>query len=68
MTQKPASIIIDAIGPDRLEVMGFTPRLIRHVRATGRFAASWYRSIAAECAALDIECPLEAFNWKNGAE
>lgn len=67
MTEKPASIIIDAIGADRLESLGFNDRLIRHVRSTGRFAAGWYRAIAAECAALGVECPLEAFNWKDNA-
>lgn len=67
MTEKPAIIIIDALGIERLERLGFNDRLIRHVRSTGRFAAGWYRAIKAECETVGADCPLEAFNWKEAA-
>lgn len=65
--QKPAVAIIDALGIERLEALGFNERLIRHVRSTGRFAAGWYRPILAECKAIGADCPLDAFNWKDAA-
>ena len=67
MTEKPALPIIDAIGAPRLESLGFNERLIRHVRSTGKFAAGWYKTIRAECDAIGADCPLDAFNWKDGA-
>lgn len=67
MSDKPALPIIEAIGPARLEAIGFNERLIRHVRSSGTFAAGWYRAIRAECEAIGAECPLDAFNWKDAA-
>lgn len=67
MTDKPAISIIDALGAQRLEGLGFNDRLIRHVRSTGRFAAGWYRAVSAECEAVGVDCPLDAFNWKDAA-
>lgn len=65
MTDKPALIIINSLGTECLERLGFNERLLRHVRSTGKFASGWYRPILTACNAVGAECPLDAFNWKD---
>jgi hypothetical protein len=58
--------ITDKIGPDTLaRELGVTLHSVRHARTTGLFPASWYGPLLGLCAERDIECPLEAFNWRS---
>lgn len=64
MTQKPALHIVESLTPEALQAAGMSERLIRHARSTGTFAASWYRIVRSLCQRAQIDCPLDAFNWK----
>lgn len=65
MHKNSAPDIIKAIGEDYFtDVLGFTQRNLRHVRATGTFASQWYAEISSACIEHGVGCPLSAFNMK----
>tara|TARA_R110000851_G_scaffold22626_13_gene67030 strand:- start:1285 stop:1560 length:276 start_codon:yes stop_codon:yes gene_type:complete len=65
MKHNSAPHIIDAIGEDYFTgVLKFTPRNLRHVRATGTFASQWYEEISKTCHEHGVSCPMSAFNMK----
>lgn len=44
------------------------PRSIRLARERGVFPASWFLPLRDICAAHEIECPEELFNWKSPSD
>lgn len=60
-----AAQIIDALGSQEIEQLGFSERNIRHVRWTGVFPGMWYGPISEACERIGMECPKSAFKWKS---
>lgn len=58
--------IIDAIGADHLcQRFGVSAHALRFARFKGEFSGSWYAPLKEMCDAGGIDCPLDAFIWKD---
>ena len=61
-----AKKIIDAIGRDVIsQHFGFSAHSIVAALTSKSMPASWYREIKMLCDKAEIDCPMDAFNWKD---
>ena len=61
-----AKKIIDAIGRDVISKhFGFSAHSIVAALTSKSMPASWYREIKMLCDKAEIDCPMDAFNWKD---
>ena len=61
-----AKKIIDAIGRDVISKhFGFSAHSIVATLTSKSMPASWYREIKMLCDKAEIDCPMDAFNWKD---
>lgn len=58
--------IIEALGVDAIcAKLHVSRHAVRYAKTDGMFPAAWYAGLLDLCDAAAIDCPLEAFNWKN---
>lgn len=66
MAKNSAQILIDALGLQTvLSFPGMTERNVRHARSVGYFSARWYKPLKSVADARGIDCPLDAFSFKD---
>lgn len=63
------SDIVSAVGRAKLRLkLGVSDTAISNALARRVFPSKWYRVIARECEGLEVECPLDLFNFAADAE
>lgn len=67
MSKDAVKKITDELGTRAIQdALDVSSHSVRYARTSGLFPASWYAPLLTLCNDRDIECPLEAFNWRDG--
>lgn len=65
MNKPKVKEITDAIGNELPDALDVKPRSVRAAREFGVFPASWFNVVEHLCEENGIECPRDAFNFRD---
>jgi hypothetical protein len=67
MSKEAVKKITAELGTEAIqEALDVSSHSVRAARTSGVFPASWYGPLLSLCRERGIDCPLEAFNWRDG--